>query len=114
MAYMMGLCMTLRIEIAETERFKLDCAMYGLERKNRLRAFAQVQSDPVIGKPVHGEQGLRRWTTGGLELTYALSDDISRVVFLTARPPSPAAPNLLRKAMHAIDHINRIKRLFGF
>ena len=113
MAYIMDTVMTLRIEIAETERFKLDCVMYGLDDAVKARKLEQLRSDPVIGFQKNGQSRLWEWHSAGFVFSYVLTDDLSRLILVELRPASAPETGLSDRFWLWVDRIGKLKRLFG-
>lgn len=104
----------LQIEIAETQRFRLDCALYSYEGERRARALEILGADPAIGRPYVENTALWLWSFDGFDFIYAVSGDFSRLVLLELRPQSLRQGKMLDRIFTTIDRINAIKRLFGF
>ncbi|PHP66095.1 hypothetical protein CSC94_15970 [Zhengella mangrovi] len=105
--------MTLRIEIAETDRFRLDCAMYGLDDAVKARKLDQLRADPVIGVQKPGQSRLWEWQSAGFVFSYLLADDLSRLVLVELRPKSAPETGLTERFWIWVDRIGKLKRLFG-
>ena len=103
----------LEIELAETKRFQLDCALYGFERERKARALETLGADPAIGRPYSDNAALWIWPTGEFDLIYAISADFSKLVLVELRPKSLRQGKFLDRMFVAIDRINAVKRLFG-
>ncbi|MEX6504802.1 hypothetical protein [Jiella sp. M17.18] len=103
----------LDVEIAETRRFQLDCALYGLSEAAKLRALVQMESDPAIGRSRADKPSLWEWELGEFSITYALAGEMNKIVLLELRPRVEKPTQLLKRTWEAIDRINALKRLFG-
>lgn len=102
------------IEIGETERFQLDCALYGLERELHSRALSILRSDPVVGTQRTEVPNLWDWSFRTFRITYGLSSDLSRLVLLRVVPEEAPKSQALARILTVIRTINDIKRLFGY
>ena len=105
--------MTLDVRIAETRRFQVDCALYGVGKEKKELLFSRLKADPIIGRPRADTPSVWQWEFAGLEISYAMSEDFSRLVLLAARPPAPRPARLWQQAWDVIDKINKLKRLLG-
>lgn len=101
------------IIVAETRRFQLDCALYGLEGARKLKRIDSLGADPTIGRPYAEKTGLWVWSIGGHDLIYAISGDFSKLVLVELRPSSLPRGKLLDRLFVVIDRINAVKKLFG-
>lgn len=102
------------VEIGETERFRLDCGLYGLEAERYELALRILRSDPVIGQQRAGSPALWDWSFRSLRITYALSDEIDRIVLLRVVPLEAPVARPAKTVLKAIRILNDMKRLFGF
>ncbi|MBB4002285.1 hypothetical protein [Aurantimonas endophytica] len=102
-----------QIIVAETRRFQLDCALYGLDSVRKLRLIDALGSDPTIGRPYAEKTGLWVWSIGDYDLIYAISGDFSKLVLVELRPSSLPQGKLLDRLFVVIDRINAVKKLFG-
>ncbi|HDZ73466.1 MAG TPA: hypothetical protein ENH55_11995 [Aurantimonas coralicida] len=105
--------MALDIEVGETRRFLLDCAMYGVNAEKHEALLRLLKGDPVVGRQRPGSPSLWDWEFSGNRITYALSDDCSRLVLLRLTPAEAPKASRLLQIMKLIRTINEIKRLFG-
>ncbi|NDV85525.1 hypothetical protein GTW51_02310 [Aurantimonas aggregata] len=101
------------VEIGETERFRIDCGLYGLEAERYEQALRILRSDPVIGKQRPDSPALWDWSFRSLRITYALSDQIDRIVLLRVVPLESPVARPIQAVLKAIRVINDVKRLFG-
>lgn len=104
---------TLTRQIAMTQRFRLDCALYGFGDDSLLRATQILVDDPVVGHPYIDNVALWSWQFGEFDLIYAISGDFSKLVLLELRPHVEKPGSTIERMFSAIDRINAIKRLFG-
>lgn len=104
---------SLDIEVAETKRFELDCALYSFQGKRKERALETLSADPAIGRPYSREAPLWLWTVGEFDLIYAISGDFSKIVLVELRPRSLRQGRLLDRVFDTIERVNALKRLFG-
>tara|TARA_R100001086_G_scaffold38488_1_gene17077 strand:+ start:1352 stop:1726 length:375 start_codon:yes stop_codon:yes gene_type:complete len=107
------LASSLEIQIAETRRFELDCALYQFGGAAKERALDILGNDPAIGRPHVENAALWQWSFGEFDLIYAISGDFSKLVLLELRPQSVRQRQPLEQVFAVIDRINAIKRLFG-
>jgi len=105
--------MGMDITIAETRRFELDCAFFGFDEERKAAAIKHLKSDPVIGEQRPDNSRLWEWQFGHFEITYAISEDFSRIVLLEVRPATAKQTKIIETIWDVIDKVNKIKRLFG-
>ncbi|MDX1731047.1 hypothetical protein [Aurantimonas coralicida] len=103
-----------QVEIGETERFRLDCGLYGLEGERYELALQLLRSDPVIGIQRANSPTLWDWSFRSLRITYALSDELARIVLLRVVPLEAPVSRPASVVLKTIRVINDVKRLFGF
>ncbi|MCB8837892.1 hypothetical protein [Aurantimonas sp. VKM B-3413] len=104
----------LEVELAETEQFQLDCALYGLEGEPLDSALSVLRSNPIVGTPRPESASLWDWTFRRMRITYAASEEFSRIVLLRVVPVETSKSEALSTILRVVRIINDVRRLFGY
>ncbi|MCC0029645.1 MAG: hypothetical protein H6891_04985 [Brucellaceae bacterium] len=87
-----------RIAITQLLSFKEDVALYSIRESQVALLEYHLSRDPLLGRPVVGEQGLRELEFAGHRVVYYPADNFSLIVLLQIRPPQVAEPKLMTSA----------------
>ncbi len=87
--------MKVETEIVWTQRFELDCALYGVSEKLLDRVKRNLAEDPGLGKPVDGGL-LFEVETGGFVVRYSVVPDFSKIILLQLGPIEEDRPQVSR------------------
>lgn len=92
----------------------MDCAFFSFGEFLKADAVRHLKRDPVIGNQRADNPRLWEWRFGSYDITYAISDDFSRIVLLEVRPATAKQTRIVEQIWDLIDKVNKIKRLLGF
>lgn len=87
-----------RIVVKRVPVFNEDVALYSIEQNELDLAIHHLSKDPLVGKPIPGEHGLREWDFRKYRIVYHPMGDYTVIVLLQIRPRDEPSPLLSPKA----------------
>ncbi len=85
--------MKLNTKVVWTQRFELDCALYGFTDKQLTLLERNLSHDPGIGKTIDAGF-IFEYEVGKFVVRYTITPDYTTVILLQLRPKTAAKPSI--------------------
>ena len=106
----------MKITVKMTREFERDIAHYHVRKDSVERISRHLRDDPSRGRADAQASDVRHWKVGENQVSYkftVFSAKDALILLLRIRPIEEPPAGLRRKALEAIDAINRMKSLFS-
>lgn len=74
-------------------------ALYSISKRDLDLAIHHLSKDPLLGKAVAGESGIRRWRIGDHDILYHPLEQYTLIVLLQIRPAAMEEPRVKKQAI---------------